>query len=134
MFDVRVFGNPEETHVNPKHVGEHVGILTNVINQEADFVELCKHVRDRVEKLAAGELGPAVHLGFVCHSGTHRSVACARLFTEILLRLGCKASCRHLCMRGWEEANKCSQCASCDLDRPDKDLLFERATLLYCRA
>ena len=132
MYDVKMFHNPEETRVNTRHVGEHVGNLTNVVNQDADFVFLCKLVKEDVEKWAAGDMQSPLHLGFVCRSGTHRSVACARLFAEILCRLGLKASCRHLNTGRWRAAGKCSQCASCDLALPAKLPLFERARRIYC--
>ena len=52
LFDGRMFKNPEATHVGTKHVGEHVGHMSNVVHQREDFADLCR-AKEENSKVAA---------------------------------------------------------------------------------
>ena len=65
---------------------------------------------------------------FVCSSGTHRSVASARLLKEITRRDNYKVTePQHLCKPTWTTRKRCSSCQQCRLDYGPKEVLFKLA-------
>ena len=65
-------------------------------------------------------------LGFVCKSGTHRSVAMARMVLECLIKDGFQVSGpRHLSKGTWVARNRCSDCHMCDLNNRNKPFFFD---------
>ena len=67
--------------------------------------------------------GPFV-VCFICKTGIHRSVTAARLWTEILKRLGfCVLGPKHLCKWNWWGCK--GDCENCDAEADGKKEKFD---------
>ena len=68
----------------------------------------------------------------VCKSGTHRSVAAAHIFVEMLRKDDLAFyKPKHLSRNAWAARNRCWWCANCALDNPLREQLFDRAYELW---
>ena len=128
-FDCRRYHDPSSQANLADHCGEHLGILCG-LSQAAEFPSFLADLRQwmvELDNATAPSQFEKLNRGvFVCTSGTHRSVACARVAYEMLLRSGFWPSQpRHLSYGTWRRRNRCSTCKLCRLENMDKEAFFE---------
>ena len=134
-LDCRNINDPGVRPEFCSHIGEHVGILKNLL--KAPGLEgLMKQVKD----WSAGHTTPDAQpieggvtgLGYVCVSGTHRSIGVNRLLSECLKRDGHQVRAPHHLSRGkWARKGRCYWCNSCNLQNAAKGAVFAEAYRMW---
>ena len=128
-FDARNFHNPDHGPDLSSHCGEHFRIMVELTGSK-EFPVFLLQLREWMADIEIAN-SPSMQAkrnrgAFVCTSGTHRSVACARIAYECLNRGGFNAEQpRHLSIGTWQQRNRCSTCNQCDLTNPAKIQFFD---------
>ena len=129
-FDARGYHNPYNKRALAYwHCGEHFEIMTRLTHHE-EFPVFLHNLKDWMADIEIAH-SPEMQArknraAFVSTSGTHMSVACARIAFEVLIRCGFNAmEPRHLSYGTWVKRNLCSKCDECNVQNPNKAAFFD---------
>lgn len=121
------FRDPSVRHVGKRHSGEHIDILGACVSN-AEFNIFFQEIHSQVRHLDG-----KYSLFFVCNHGHHRSVAMARLASEVLSRFGWKVDGPHH-LTTWRRricSGNCPECVWGDAAHPGKKRIVEDALRLW---
>ena len=132
-LDCREINDPGTVPGHCGHIGEHVGILRELVAAPG-LPDILQEVKCWVGQ-KADECGNSmcnVGLGYVCKSGTHRSVGINRIVSECLCRDGYIVNeANHLSKGLWKRRNRCYWCKNCKLGNSAKASVFDKAYAIW---
>jgi len=113
VLDARRFYDPARSHDTKWHIGSYP-LIVQRLGQHEKFNEWWEEAARQCRYLFARGCQPAAHISIFCRSGVHRSVACAVLLRNALLKLGYPVKLDHLAVGEWKRRNNCQgKCDGC---------------------
>ena len=124
VIDCRSFGRHTGEWNLVHHCGEHFDTLVLILNHEY-MKELLAEVKATI--LICQQHGASLAtILFVCTTGTHKSVAAARLAKEGFELSGYETAITHMSAANWAPRKKCSTCNCCKVGCEWKLPMFEQ--------
>jgi hypothetical protein len=123
VIDCRAFGRNQGPWKLVHHCGEHHDTLV-VLLKHKYMKDMLTEVKATVLICEQHEQSSATIL-FVCTTGTHKSVAAARLAKESFAMSGYQTTVTHLSAGNWASRKKCSTCNNCKVGCQYKVPIFE---------
>ena len=129
--------NRNRAHV--RCIGEHylnlsAALFVNDAKLKGDFESIKTQLQEKLLERTSETHPKAVHIGFMCRQGRHRSVAACRLTIEVLKIKGYLVDREAVYLSksaGAWESDQCWTCKRCDINSEDKKHLYRMAVLVW---